>query len=162
MLNTIHATTRKSPSMLLFGVEQRGRVVDELTEFLEEKTSTEACNLEEIRFEALENIEKTQRYSQKYFLRHSAPAKEFDVGDFVVIDNIGTPVGLNRKLHERYRGPYVIKKKLPHDRYVVTDIGSHQVTQIPYDGVVESRRLRLWLMSDGSVISETQGDTFMI
>lgn len=60
-------------------------------------------------------------------------------------------MGSNRKLFEKYKGPYVIKKKLPHDRYVITDIGYHQVTQIPYDGVVESRRLRLWLKPNDEI-----------
>ena len=35
--NTLHLTTKVSPSKLLFGVEQRCEEIDELTEYLEEK-----------------------------------------------------------------------------------------------------------------------------
>lgn len=35
--NSIQCITKKTPSILLFGCEQRGPVVDELTEYLEKK-----------------------------------------------------------------------------------------------------------------------------
>ncbi|KAI8116342.1 Transposon Tf2-11 polyprotein [Lucilia cuprina] len=159
--NTIHATTHKYPSVLLFGVKQRGRIVDELTEFLEEKTNTEVIELEKTRLEALANIEKSQKYCQTHFLKHSIPAREFQVGDFVVMENFSSNAGQNKKLLEKYKGPYIIKKKLPHDRYVITDIEPHQITQKPYNSVVESRRLRLWIMPNNeisSVIPDIESD----
>ena len=107
--NTMHATTRKSPSLLLFGVEQRGRIIDELTEFFEDKTISKACDLDKIRLEASENIEKTQKYSQLYFLRHSIPAKVFNLGNFVVMENIGIPVQIE-SCSKNIKGLMILRK----------------------------------------------------
>uniref|UniRef100_A0A1B0CYU2 Uncharacterized protein n=1 Tax=Phlebotomus papatasi TaxID=29031 RepID=A0A1B0CYU2_PHLPP len=41
-------------------------------------------------------------------------------------------------------GPYVVAKVLPHDRYVVRDVDNCQITQIPYNGIIESKNMRLW------------------
>lgn len=86
-------------------------------------------------------------------MKHSIPAREFKEGDFVVMEDFSSYIGKNRKLSEKYKGPYIITKKLPHDRYVITDIEPHQITQKPYNSVVESRRLRLWLMPSNDISS---------
>ena len=36
--NTVHSTTQQMPSVLLFGIPQRGGIVDELTEYLEDRS----------------------------------------------------------------------------------------------------------------------------
>ncbi|KAI8116839.1 hypothetical protein CVS40_11165 [Lucilia cuprina] len=69
------------------------------------------------------------------------------------MENFSSNTGQNKKLLEKYKGPYIIKKKLPHDRYVITDIEPHQITQKPYNSVVESRRLRLWIMPNNEISS---------
>lgn len=33
---------------------------------------------------------------------------------------------------------------LPNDRYVIRDIENNQVTQKPYDGIIESSHMRRW------------------
>lgn len=151
MNNSVHSTTRKSPSNLLFGVEQRGKIVDELTEYLEDKNETgDGRILEEIRARAAEAITVANERNEKAFLERSIPAKTFEAGEYVVIRHIDTTAGRNKKLLPKYRGPYVIHKILPNDRYVVRDIENCQVTQIPYDGVVEAARIRRWLSSSVS------------
>ena len=62
--NTIHSSTRFSPSMLLFGVNQRGPSVDILTEYLEDKNKA-LSDLETIRAEASFNILKSQQNNEK-------------------------------------------------------------------------------------------------
>ena len=47
--NRIHCTTKQSPSRLLFGTEQRGLIIDELTEYLRETYGDESVNLDNIR-----------------------------------------------------------------------------------------------------------------
>lgn len=47
-----------------------------------------------------------------------------------------TAAGINKKLIPKYKGPYVIKKVLDHDRYVVADVDGFQLTQRPYTGVL--------------------------
>lgn len=68
----------------------------------------------------------------------------FKIGDFVVIKNVDTTIGVNKKLLPKFKGPYVITKVLPNDRYVVKDIENCQITQFPYDGVIEACNIRLW------------------
>lgn len=131
--------------MLLFGVSQRGKIIDELTEFLEEQAEGVDVNLAEIRKLALENIEKSQRDNLRHFSKHHKAPPEFSIGDFVVIKNVDTSIGSNKKLIQRFRGPYVVHKRLPNDRYVVRDIDGCQITQLPYDGVLEANKLKLWV-----------------
>lgn len=63
----------------------------------------------------------------------------------MVIRNVDTTIGTNKKLIPKFKGPYVVHKTLPNDRYIVTDIENCQLKQIPYQGVIESARLRLWV-----------------
>lgn len=147
MNNTIHGTTKQSPSQLLFGVEQRGKIVDELTEYLDARGCVEPDrNLDQIRSSAYDAIERSQEYNLKYFLEHSTPARTYSVGDYVVIRNVDTTAGTNKKLIPKFRGPYVVHKILPNDRYVIKDIENCQITQLPYDGIVEAARMRKWII----------------
>ncbi|XP_050072580.1 ELKS/Rab6-interacting/CAST family member 1-like [Anopheles maculipalpis] len=57
------------------------------------------------------------------------------------------------RLEARFKGPYVIHKCLPNDRYVIRDIDGAQQTQIPYDGVLESDKLRKWMSQDADPAS---------
>lgn len=145
MNNTVHCTTKGTPSQLLFGTEQRGRVVNELTEYLREVYSKHYDDLEDLREEAKEAIEKSQLYNQKYFEKHHKPAVEFREGDLVVIKNVDTTIGKNKKLIKKYRGPYVVRKRLDHDRYIITDVENCQMTQIPYNNVIDSTRMKKWM-----------------
>lgn len=142
--NTIHSTTKQTPSEMLFGVKQRGEIIDELTDYLEEKHELNR-NLTEMRSKALESIERAQKYAEERTLIRNRPAKKYDVGDFIVILNVDTSVGSNKKFIPKYRGPYVVYKVLGHDRYVVRDIDNCQLTQLPYDGVIEAIRMRKWV-----------------
>lgn len=94
---------------------------------------------------ALRNIEKAQSNNLKYFSRSHKKAPEFSEKDYVVVRNVDTTVGSNKKLIQRFRGPYIIHRKLPNDRYVVRDIEGCQITQMLYDGVLEANKLKLWI-----------------
>ena len=65
-------------------------------------------------------------------------------GDYVVIRNVDTTIGTNKKLIPRFKGPYVVHRVLPHDRYVVRDIENSPITPLPYDGVIKAKNIRLW------------------
>lgn len=116
-----------------------------MTEFLEEKgLNSQERNLSLIKQCASESIHKAQEYNLKQFEQRNQPARFYEDGDYVVIKNVDTTVGTNKKLLPKFKGPYVIHKILPHDRYIVRDIENCQITQLPYDGVIEARNLRLW------------------
>lgn len=143
--NSVHQTTKSTPSELLFGVRQRGESVDWLGEYVDEiRSDRPERDLSELRRSAARAIERSQEKSRQYHLAHHRPAKVFAVGEYVVIRNVDTTVGKNKKLIPKFRGPYVVHKVLPNDRYVIRDVENYQVTQMPYDGVIESSHMRRW------------------
>lgn len=142
--NTVQKSVGISPSVLLFGVHQRGPNVDHLTEFLEDsKLHTVDRDLDSIRKESSDNIVKSQESSQAYLSQKSRPTKSYAVDEYVVIRYVDTSAG-NKKFTQKFRGPYIIHKVLPNDRYVVRDVEGSQITQIPYDSVVEAKNLKHW------------------
>lgn len=143
--NSVHSTTRQTPSMLLFGVNQRGREVDRLTEFLEDKQDDNVCrDVDKLRELAATHIQESQEKNLNMFQKKHKPALNYSVGEFVVIRNVDTTIGTNKKFVPKYKGPYRIHKVLPNDRYVIRDIENAQISQIPYDGIVEACRLKRW------------------
>lgn len=146
--NTAQGSTGTSPAKLLFGVEQRGPVVDYLSEYLC-CVRENVIDLDCIRQTASRKIKKSQEKSQKWYLDNSKGAKNYIKDDLVFISNIDTTVGKSKKLISKFKGPYRIDKVLPNDRYVVKDIDGVQVSQIPYDGVIEAKNIRLWVSKDG-------------
>lgn len=54
---------------------------------------------------------------------------------------VDVTAGSNKKFVPKYRGPYAIKKGLPTDCYVVGDIDGCQVTQNPYEGIIEAKNM---------------------
>lgn len=154
--NTVQRSTGTSPSKLLFGVNQKGPQVDYLSEFIDDKDESPSDrNLETIREIASANISKSQKYSQKWCDEHCNPAKVYEIGDFVVARYVDTSAG-NKKFTQSFRGPYIVHKILPNDRYVIRDIENCQITQLPYDGVIEAKHLKLWKRnSDASQLNVT-------
>ena len=142
--NSVHSTTKHTPSELLFGVQQKGPVVDDLTEYLGEKRVNER-DLVKNRTSATEAIKQSQEYAAGRALQRKRKPKEYKKGDYVMILNVDTVIGTNKKFVPRYKGPYIVFKELGHDRYVIRDIENCQLTQLPYDGVVEANRMRKWL-----------------
>lgn len=62
-----------------------------------------------------------------------------------MITNVDVTIGRNKKLIPKFRGPYVVKKVLSHDRYVVGDIEGFQISQRPYEGIVSLDRMKMWV-----------------
>lgn len=152
--NTVHTTTKDTPSTLLFGVAQRGETIDELTEHLEERNTVVDRDLSLLREKASENIKKSQEDNLNRFLKHNTPAEIYNEGDYVAIKHINNTVGSNKKLEPKYRGPYVIHKELPHDRYVVRDVDGCQITQIPYNGILEANKLKKWVSESADLVED--------
>lgn len=144
--NTVHRSVKTAPSKLLFGVLQRGVNVDRLTEFLEDKDINSVVrDLEGARGDAAGAIQALQDYNSQKFGERNRPPRTFVVGDFVVIRNVDTTIGTNKKLIPKFKGPYVIHRVLPHGRYVVRDIDECQITQLPYNGIIEAKHMRGWI-----------------
>ena len=50
-----------------------------------------------------------------------------------------------KKLIPKFRGPYVAKEVLDHDRYVITDVEGFQLTRTPYNGIVGPEQMKYWI-----------------
>lgn len=70
---------------------------------MEEIQVKEQVNLVSVRKEALNEIEKSQR------AKRSVYPKKFKIGEFVVIKNVDTKIGTNKKLVPKYKGSYKIE-----------------------------------------------------
>lgn len=76
----------------------------------------------------------------------------------MLIRNVDTTIGTNKKFIPKFRGPYRIHKALPNDRYVVRDIENCQITQIPYDGIIEASRIRKFVEGQGVLDCESDSE----
>lgn len=152
--NSVHSSTR-----LLFGVHQRGKEVDVLTEHLQEKLSTDLPqDFDVLRSQASENIDKSQKRNLEWHIRNRKPHIQFQEGDYVLIRNIDTTIGTNKKFVPKFRGPYRVHKALPNDRYVIRDIENCQITQIPYDGIIEASRIRKYVEREETFCEESDSE----
>lgn len=94
---------------MLFGAEQRGKIIDELTEYLHENYGGDNENLNDIRERAKKAIEKSQSNNQRYFLKHHTDAKKFEIGDLVVIKH-RRHGGQKQKVQYQIQRPILRKK----------------------------------------------------
>ena len=158
--NTIHSTVGVTPSKLLFGINQRESVIDPVVEYLEQTkhSGKDTRNLEQIRFEAIEKIKKSQEYNKAYFDKKHKEPRKYQIGDYVMIKNFDTTVGVSKKLIPRYKGPYEVVKVLRNDRYVLQDIENFQVTQKAYVGTWEASNMKPWYNDLISVICNVHSD----
>lgn len=156
--NTVHESTKQTASRLLFGVDQKGPEVDELSEYLDGRLNTiSRIDLEEIRNKAAEDIKISQNRNEVQYLKRSVPPTQYKEGDYVVIRNVDTTIGKNKKLIPKYRGPYVVHRVLPNERYVIRDIENCPVTQMPYNGILEACRLKSWIKASKDVVAACFG-----
>lgn len=143
--NTVHSSTGQSPSMLLFGIHQVGEINDEIRRILENNVTDNPRDMEVLRTKAAERIIKSQESNEiQYNSKRKAPTI-YKENDYVMIKNVDMTVGQNKKLIPKFRGPYVVRKVLDRDRYIVSDIEGFQLTQRPYEGIVGSDRMKMWI-----------------
>lgn len=151
--NTKNSSTKEIPSKLLFGAVQRGKVNDRVRELLLENDELqEVRDLDKIRQDASQNIRKTQQYSKDRYDQTRKMATAYKEGDYVMIKNIDTTPGVNKKLIPKFKGPYVVKRVLRNDRYVLEDPPDFQLTHIPFKGTVSAEHMKHW--STGAESSE--------
>lgn len=86
------------------------------------------AKLEEKRNQAAINIENERaKWKKRFDQRHQQP-KVYAEQDLVVIENEPASTGDSRKLEPKFRGPYIVRKVLGNDRYLLEDIPGYQVS----------------------------------
>jgi len=143
--NTIHSSTSQSPSMLLFGVHQVGEINDEIRRILGNVVTDNPREIEGPRAKAAERIIRSQESNKVQYNSKRKEPTVYKENDYVMIKNVDVTVGQNKKLIPKFRGPYVVKKVLDQDRYIVSDIEGFQLTQRPYEGIVGPDRMKRWI-----------------
>ncbi|KAL0104006.1 hypothetical protein PUN28_016996 [Cardiocondyla obscurior] len=150
--NVISEATNESPSKLLFGIHQRGKIVDELKDALEIRGRLDTPRkLPHIREQADKQIKKNQLANQAIYDRRHKISQKYEVGDKVMVKNFDSTPGISPKLIPRYKGPYQVDRVLRNDRYVLKDVEGFQLTQIPYKGTWEAANMRPWIPSQNNV-----------
>lgn len=143
--NTINKSTGETPSILLYGVSQRGKIVDSIRDTLEKIGSImDSRNLVDVRNKAKEKIKQSFETNKKYHDEKRKPARIYQVGDRVMIKNFHT-TGDSSKLAPLFKGPYEVERVLRNDRYVIKDIDGFQNTRLPYKGTWAATNMRPWM-----------------
>ena len=127
--NIVYSSRKETPRKLLFGVDQVGEVNDALKTVLSQNKSER--DLEASRSKASEKLIKSQADNKKNYNVKRKAAQLYKEGDYVMIRNVDTSVGINKKLLPKLKGPYIVKKVLGNDRYVITDIDGFNSRKCP-------------------------------
>lgn len=131
--NSVHRVTKETPSNLIFRYKTYGFRDNPLTLEIqalndEVGNSSNVTNVEQL---LKENQEKMQDQFNK--VRRKPP--NFTVGQLVLVRFEAPATGESRKLRPRFKGPYVIKKVLKNDRYVIGDIDGERQSSRDFEGV---------------------------
>lgn len=152
--NTFHSATRASPSKLLLGYEMKNHSDSKLIEFLTDLAKTENTPDQDLpwlkerdtsRKLTIETTDKIKEYNKIYFDRNHKAPKKYKAGEYVRVKDDVVKPGESKKLKSDFKGPYMIHKVLPHNRYVVKDIPGFNITPRSYDSIVSPDRLRPWI-----------------
>lgn len=134
--NTFHRTIGEHPSVMLFGVSQRGSVMDFLREnLIDDVQDRGQFDHGEIREMASERQGVIQRYNEDYVNRRRRLPTTYSVDDYVMVRNFDSHTGVSRKLIPKLRGPFRVSRVLRSDRYLLKDIEGFQQSRNPYRGV---------------------------
>lgn len=151
---TIHTTTKKTPTELLFGRTVTNPSQSIFNEIISETTSTTQASLPQLRSEASELIKEQQAKDKNAYDTRRKKNVEFKEGDLVRVIRATTGIeGQSKKLEPKCRGPYRIKKVLPNDRYIVEDTPITRKGK-RYEAIVAVDKIFPWLSVTRSVSSD--------
>ncbi|KAL0895777.1 hypothetical protein ABMA27_011827 [Loxostege sticticalis] len=143
---TIHKTTQKSPSELLFGFNVVSRTEGILNPIISDTTTlADSEELRNIRNRASERIKEQQLKDTERFNKHRLTGKCYKVGDLVSVERQLPHDGKSQKLVVKFQGPYRVIKILPNDRYLIEDTQMTRKHGRRYEAVVAVDKMRPWL-----------------
>lgn len=134
-----------SPNEVIFRYELRNEADNKQLAALHETQRDDErppiATLDEIAA-AVDDFEK-EKWKRRYDARHRAP-KQYAVDDLVLVEHVAPVTGQSRPLEPKYRGPYMVKKVLGRDQYLVSDIDVMQRNQRILQSVFASKKLKPW------------------
>lgn len=140
----VNKTIGCSPNEVVFRYKLRNDVDNKLLAALHETDDVEQPNesptLEEIG--RIADAEKN-KWKVRYNSKHRVPTV-YAENDLVLVENQAPSTGESRKLEPKYRGPYIIKRALDCDRYIVADLPDIQRNQRPFESVFSSEKIKHW------------------
>lgn len=136
MNTTVHSSTGFAPVVLHFGKNPRLNVTQQ---FLSDSVTTDhSIDLDKAVTQARARIECVEKERARQFNLSRFAAKLFSTGDIVAVEDSQLAGG--GKLKPRYSGPFVVKKILPNERYLLNKKGKR-------DTVAAHEQLRPWPVS---------------
>ncbi|KAK9695112.1 hypothetical protein QE152_g33075 [Popillia japonica] len=154
----MHGATKMTPFGLLFNYEPRNIDGDIIQK--EILTDQIQGDVNERRQKAIMRIRDDQAKQRKRYNKKRAEAQDYQPGDLVLVRREAPSTGESRKLQEKYKGPYVIVEKLPHDRYRIEDMPETQRNQKFYRGVVAVDALKPFSVHNPDESDETSDEDY--
>jgi len=97
----------------LYGIKQLGKPEDEILKYLNSYISPIERDLNKLRQDASDHIEKTQLMNKlNYDSKHKLPTSYNTEGDLILVNNYDVTAGVNKKLIPKFKGPYIVKKRI--------------------------------------------------
>lgn len=146
--NTWNRSINNVPSVVLFGIVQRRNISQGLIEYCENLNEKADRDLEAIREEACKTARALQEYNKTQYDKRCKRSTTYNVDDLVCIRGTKT-VGENSKLMKKFKGPYVVRKVLDKDRYLISDIDGYQVSNRRFEGIFDPKNMRLYQRPNG-------------
>lgn len=131
--NSFNRSIKTTPSMALFGVNQT-KTNDNVVRFVE-ILNEEERDLIKIRKKIVDENLNSQLENKVNFDKRRKAAYIYKEGDIVFVKNKITEAGLSKKLVPKFRGPYMVTRVLPNERYLVEDLPDQKLSNIPYKSV---------------------------
>lgn len=154
---TVHKTTQKSPSELLFGFNVNHRAQGILSTVINETINVILLNeLDTVRDEVSKRIEVQQQKDAERYNSHRKPSRKYEIGDLVRIERQVPHDGQSQKLVVKYQGPYRIIKVLEHDRFVVEEVSRKNSRR--YEGIVAIDKIQPWMSFDRNFDTSSSND----
>ena len=118
---TKHRVLGVTPSEALFGCKPRSSAEAILLSELQDEL--ERVDLKSLRKEVQARVTLDQEKQKRTFNAKRARAREYQVGDLVMVAKTDFPAtGQSKKLLPKFKGPYRVTAVLPNDRYVVVSV----------------------------------------
>ncbi|XP_011313637.1 uncharacterized protein K02A2.6-like [Fopius arisanus] len=145
--STVHRTTKKSPTQLLFGYKPRGMADAKLVASIQD--TLDQIDLEQLRKETKEIIDKDQKSQKQRFDSKRFKAPKYAVGEVVMVAASPVATGESKKLVAKSKGPFKITAVLPNDRYEVQDL--RNLRKAPNQrSIVAVDSLKRWVTFDAT------------